>query len=120
MQKVKDSHWNGAIFAAAGIERIGLRPQNAINLHWMLPAPAQGAIMVVCREDDTTILQQCSLLNDADTALCTKAERDFLRALMGGCSTPIGALAQLEDKHLLFKGNIFRPMAGKKRLLKSA
>jgi len=109
MQKVKDSNWNGAIFAAAGIERIGLRPSNAIDLHWMLPAAAQGAIMVVCREEDTTVLEQCALLNDVDTAVCTRVERDFLRALMGGCSTPIGALAEIEDKNLLFKGNILSP-----------
>src|SRR4051812_13940349 len=109
MQKVRDSNWNGAIFAAAGIERIGLRPANAINLNWMLPAPAQGAIMVVCREEDKAVLEQCTLLNDLDTDVCTKVERDFLRSLMGGCSTPIGALAQIEDGDLLFKGNILSP-----------
>ena len=109
MQKVANSNWNGAIFAAAGIERIGLRPANAIDLHWMLPAPAQGAIMVVYREEDKNVLAQCALLNDVDTAVCTKIERDFLRALMGGCSTPIGALAQIENGDLLFKGNILSP-----------
>jgi hydroxymethylbilane synthase len=109
MQKVADSNWDGAIFAAAGIERIGLRPANAIDLHWMLPAPAQGAIMVVCREADTTILEQCALLNDETTAVCTKVERDFLRALMGGCSTPIGALAIIEGEELVFTGNILSP-----------
>src|SRR5258705_700590 len=46
LQKVKDNNWQGAIFAAAGLERINLRPQNCIELDWMLPAPAQGAIMV--------------------------------------------------------------------------
>src|SRR6478752_7363780 len=109
MQKVANSNWNGAIFAAAGIERIGLRPANAIDLNWMLPAPAQGAIMVVCREEDKAVLEQCALLNDVNTAMCTKVERDFLRALMGGCSTPIGALAQIEGGDLLFKGNILSP-----------
>ena len=46
LQKLQDNPWNGAIFAAAGIGRIGLRPENAINLDWMIPAPAQGAIMI--------------------------------------------------------------------------
>ena len=40
LQKLADSHWNGAIFAAAGLERIGLRPAQSIDLNWMLPAPA--------------------------------------------------------------------------------
>ena len=46
LQKVEDNDWNGAIFAAAGLERIGIRPEDAIDLSWMIPAPAQGAIMI--------------------------------------------------------------------------
>ena len=43
MQKLKDNNWNGAIFAAAGLERINLKPSEFVNLDWMIPAPAQGA-----------------------------------------------------------------------------
>jgi len=50
LQKLQDNDWNGAVFAAAGLERIGKRPKGAINLSWMIPAPAQGAIMVACLE----------------------------------------------------------------------
>ncbi|MBI1781075.1 MAG: hydroxymethylbilane synthase [Sphingobacteriales bacterium] len=106
LRKVEESNWNGAIFAAAGLERINLRPENSIELDWMLPAPAQGAIMVVCKEEDEHSLTACSHFNDADTALCTKIERDFLRTLLGGCSTPISALAEINNDIVHFKGNI--------------
>ena len=106
MNKVEQSNWNGAIFAAAGLERIGLRPQNSIDLNWMLPAPAQGAIMVVCREDDTYSLNASKALNDNETVLCTKIERDFLKTLLGGCSTPISALAQVIEGQIYFNGNV--------------
>lgn len=106
LRKLNESNWHGAIFAAAGLERISLRPENSIDLEWMLPAPAQGAIMMVCREGDDHAFESCQSFNDADTALCTKIERDFLRALMGGCSTPISAYAQIENGQILFKGNI--------------
>ncbi len=106
LRKVAESNWNGAIFAAAGLERIGLRPANSIELDWMLPAPAQGAIMVVCREEDMESKDVCTALNDTATALCTKIERDFLRALLGGCSTPISALAEWKEGSILFRGNI--------------
>jgi hydroxymethylbilane synthase len=106
LQKVKDNNWNGAIFAAAGLERINLRPANAIELDWMLPAPAQGAIMVVCRADDNNSLDACSSFHDNETTLCTGLERDFLRALMGGCATPISALAQIQNGVVVFEGNI--------------
>jgi len=106
IKKLNNSNWNGAIFAAAGLERINLRPENSIDLNWMLPAPAQGAIMVVCREEDTFSFDGCTIFNDADTALCTKLERDFLRTLLGGCSTPISALAEVKDDAIIFKGSI--------------
>ena len=107
--KVQENNWHGAIFAAAGLERIDLRPENSIDLDWMLPAPAQGAIMVVCREDDKTAQEICSQLNHADSALCTKIERDFLKALMGGCSTPISGLARIINDTVQFHGNVLTP-----------
>lgn len=106
LSKLADSNWNGAIFAAAGLDRINLRPENSIELDWMLPAPSQGAIMVVCRVEDEDILEACAKFNDEQTALCTKVEKDFLRTLMGGCSTPISGLAVIKDDKLVFKGNI--------------
>jgi hydroxymethylbilane synthase len=105
--KLASSNWQGAIFAAAGLERINKRPPHAIELEWMLPAPAQGAVMVVARESDENILAAAATLNDADTAACTKAERDFLRELLGGCFTPISALTQIKNSEIHFQGNIF-------------
>ncbi len=115
LRKVTESNWNGAIFAAAGLDRINVRPKNAIELDWMLPAPAQGAIMVVCRTSDDFCLGVCNQLNDDDTAICTKIERDFLRALLGGCTTPISALAEIKGNKIYFKGNILTP-DGKQKL----
>lgn len=109
LRKLEESNWHGAIFAAAGLERLNLRPENSIELDWMLPAPAQGAIMVVCRENDDYCLKVCNNFNDTDTALCTKIERDFLRTLLGGCSTPISALAEVKKKQIHFIGNIVSP-----------
>ncbi len=106
LRKVEESNWLGAIFAAAGLERIGLRPENAEELDWMLPAPAQGAIIVVCREQDTYAKEACAPFHDSETALCTAIERDFLRGLMGGCSTPISGLAEIDGGDVIFRGNI--------------
>jgi hydroxymethylbilane synthase len=109
LRKLAESNWSGAIFAAAGLERINLRPEKSVDLDWMLPAPAQGAIMIVCREEDGTAFESCKSFNDEHTAICTKVERDFLNTLMGGCSTPISALAKVENEKLTFEGNICTP-----------
>ena len=120
LHKVEENNWNGAMFAAAGLERINLRSANTIELDWMLPAPAQGAIMMVCRNGDDFCLNACHHFNDADTALCTKIERDFLRALYGGCSTPISALAVIKNDVVYFKGNILSPDGKEKAEMESS
>ncbi len=98
LQKVADSNWGGAIFAEAGLERINLKPEKAIILDWMIPAPAQGAMMVVCNADDFFSLDAVSQLNHIETEICTYIERQFLRTLEGGCTAPIGAIATYNEK----------------------
>jgi hydroxymethylbilane synthase len=109
LRKLQENNWQGAIFAAAGLERIQLRPENSVDLDWMLPAPAQGAIMVACRLDDNFAFESCQPFNDEPTALCTKIERDFLKILLGGCSTPISAFAEIKNEEVHMKGNITSP-----------
>src|SRR5690554_1580566 len=106
MQKLKDNNWNGAIFAAAGLERINLKPSEFINLDWMIPAPAQGAMLVVAMYDDDFSLDALAHLNDVESEITTYIERQFLRTLEGGCTAPIGAIAQYSehDDTLYFKG----------------
>ena len=106
LRKLQEENRDAIVVAQAGLERINLRPENSIVLDWMLPAPAQGAIMVVCRDEDRIAMEGCQHFNDEETALCTKIERDFLRALLGGCSTPISALAVIKDNQINFQGNI--------------
>ncbi|NLR66159.1 hydroxymethylbilane synthase [Chitinophaga varians] len=106
LQKLAAENWDGAIFAVAGLERINVRPSNSIDLDWMLPAPAQGAVVAVCREDDTFCREACAAFNDTETALATFIEREFLRTLMGGCTTPISAYAQIQNNTVHFSGEL--------------
>lgn len=107
LQKLTDNPWNGAIFAAAGLERINKLPEKHLVLDWMLPAPAQGAIVVVVREDNVALQKKLLPLHDDYTYIATQLERDFLRALEGGCTAPIGAFAEFKDKKLYFKGGLW-------------
>src|SRR6478736_9569313 len=100
LKKLAAENWDAAIFAQAGVERIGLRPETSIVLDWMLPAPSQGAIMIVCKSEDQYSRDACVALNDDETSMCTHEEKAFLRTLMGGCSTPISALATIENEQM--------------------
>ena len=73
----------------------------------MLPAPAQGAIVVTVREDKPEMQNYLVPLHDDYTYVATQLERDFLRALEGGCTAPIGAFAEFKDNKLHFKGGLW-------------
>lgn len=104
LKKLENSNWVGAIFAEAGLKRLDILPENTINLEWMIPAPAQGAIMITAMETDEFSRKACAKLNDEETALCTTIERTFLNKLEGGCTAPIGAFAYFEENTIRFKG----------------
>ena len=117
MQKLHDNDWSGAVFAAAGLERINLKPENYINLDWMIPAPAQGAMVVVAMQEDAFSLDALSQLNDIETEIVTYIERQFLKTLEGGCTAPIGALARYneEEDTIHFQGVLFS-LDGKEKI----
>ena len=107
LRKLQTSDWDGAIFAQVALERLAISTEQVEPLTSVLPAPAQGALMVVCRLEDEHIAQQLTLLNDRTTEICTSLERDFLRQLEGGCTAPIGALAQCQGTTVHFSGGLY-------------
>ena len=115
MQKLNESEWNGAVFAAAGLERIGLKPEKFIPLDWMIPAPAQGAMVIVAMANDEFCKQAAAELNDLETDISTYIERQFLKTLEGGCTAPIGAFAKFIEDTIEFKGALFS-LDGKQKL----
>lgn len=120
LQKLQDNNWHGAIFAAAGLERIHIKPESYITLDWMVPAPAQGAMLVVVNEHNEHAKKAVAKLNDKKTATCVQIERDFLRTLEGGCTAPIGALAKYKNSYEIeFHGALFS-LDGKKKLEEKA
>jgi hydroxymethylbilane synthase len=115
LQKLRDNPWNGAIFAKAGLERIQVLPENHIDLDWMIPAPAQGAMVVVTMENDALSTEAVQKLNDFPTEIGTHIEREFLQVLEGGCTAPIGALATLDQESIRFEG-ILLSLDGKQKI----
>ena len=109
LRKLAESNWDGAVFAAAGLIRLELDRLITHRIEWMLPAPAQGAMAVMIREDDRRIRDATQQINDPVTALCTSIERDVLHDLEGGCSAPVGALAVADRKRIHLRVNTVYP-----------
>ncbi|HLG09003.1 MAG TPA: hydroxymethylbilane synthase [Gaiellaceae bacterium] len=97
VRKVREGEYDAVVLAAAGVRRLGLE---GVVSEWlpattMLPAPGQGALAVQCRAGDDRVLALVAAIDDLSTRAETEAERSFLRALGGGCSAPVGALAEI-------------------------
>jgi len=107
LNKVNTNPWLGGIFALAGLERLEIKDLEIEVLDWMLPAPAQGAVVVVAKSGRTDLKEVLALINHSNTALEAQLEREFLRQLEGGCSSPIGAIAKVNGEEVVFKGGLF-------------
>jgi hydroxymethylbilane synthase len=93
LAKVADGALEGVVLATAGLERLGRTDAIREALDF-LPAPAQGALGVQARADRADVREALGALHDPLAAACTTAERALLHTLGGGCSVPVGALAE--------------------------
>lgn len=102
LKKLDSGVFDAIVVAAAGILRMGWgeRITEYLPINISLPAVGQGALCIECREGDRAILEPVRWLDHAETGICIKAERAFLRRLEGGCQVPIGAYATIAPNRL--------------------
>ncbi|MDZ4860273.1 MAG: hydroxymethylbilane synthase [Candidatus Hydrogenedentes bacterium] len=102
LRKIADGEVDAAVLAYAGIVRIGRRDaiRSAIPETVMVPAPAQGALGIEVRDEDTRVLAYCSRIHNDRASAEVTAERACLSMLEGGCQVPIGALARVHQDEL--------------------
>ena len=120
LRKFAKGQWHAVILARAGLERLGLFTEKngiifgAIEFagallpqEIFLPAGGQGAIAVQMRSDDDDVRMLVEAVNDLDTRLCLRAEREFLRHLHGDCNQPVGVLAVVNEIGMKLRAQIF-------------
>ena len=100
LRKLAAGEVDALVLAMAGLSRLGLLDGAVTPLEpsLLLPAPAQGVLAVECRIDDPVTAAQLRTLDHAPTRAVAIAERGFLAGLDAGCSTPVGALAELSEE----------------------
>jgi hydroxymethylbilane synthase len=89
---------DAVVLAKAGLMRLELGEAitETFELDRMLPAPAQGAMAIQCREEDRDLILRLSVLNHLSSRLAVDAERAMLHELGGGCSVPVGGVATVD------------------------
>ncbi len=98
IRKVRSGELDAVVLARAGLARIGRLDEvsEVLDPLQMLPAPGQGALAIECRSDDP-LRERLAALDDPHTRATVVAERAVLATLEGGCSAPIGALAEVVE-----------------------
>jgi hydroxymethylbilane synthase len=114
---------DATILAAAGLARLGFKITDAgrlagetvpagilaaiLEMDEMLPCVGQAAIGLEVRDGDDRIAALCRELNDEATFQCVTAERSFLRAMGGGCQSPVAAFARIDGTEIELKAVSF-------------
>jgi hydroxymethylbilane synthase len=111
LRKLDEGGYDAIILATAGLKRLGFddRITSYIETEQSLPAIGQGAIGIECRVDDERVNALIAPLNDAETAICLKAERAMNHRLMGGCQVPIAGFSVLNHDKLFMRGLVGEP-----------
>jgi hydroxymethylbilane synthase len=128
LRKLAENDWRAIVLARAGLERLGLSPgRNEIRFDGrtffaellpseiFLPAGGQGIIALQIRSEDRTAKEIVHLVNDHETFLCLRAEREFLRLLHGDCNSPVGVLATVQYGKMKLRGQLFEQGLGAPR-----
>lgn len=95
LRKGREGQYDAICLAVAGLNRLGLQDNitEILDPDWFTPDPGQGALAIEARLGDRRVRDWLLPLDDAIATANVTAERAFLRAIGGGCKTPIGALA---------------------------
>jgi hydroxymethylbilane synthase len=108
IRKVTSGEIDAVVLAYAGINRLGRINEitDVLDPELVLPAPAQGALAIECRADDSALIGLIGGLDDAETRAAVVAERSLLAALEAGCSAPVGAFARIEKDQVHLDGAV--------------
>ena len=111
LRKWREGQYDAICLAVAGLNRLGLQENIAeiLDPDWFTPDPGQGALAIEARRDDNDTRRLLNAVHDIEAHNVTRAERRFLRAIGGGCKTPMGALATSYGKMLSLTGMVAAP-----------
>lgn len=103
MRRLDEGRHDALVLAAAGLNRLGFqsRISCALPFEACVPAPGQGIVAVEIRADDHRARAIVERINDPHGADALVAERELVRALGGGCQTPIGAVASVGEDGMM-------------------
>ncbi len=108
LRKLKEGQYDAIILAYIGLKRLDLIKDIPYTqkLEFMIPPMGQAALGIEIVEGDDFLKEVANALNDKDTFICTKVERDFISKIGAGCSAPVAVNAKIEGNKIAVKALI--------------
>jgi len=112
LRKLADGEYDAIILAYVGMKRLGLLESVPyavpISDDIMIPPSGQASLGIEII-DDPEVAKIAETLNDPDSALAAKIERDFVARLEGSCQVPIAVNAKVTDTKVLVRAQVGLP-----------
>jgi len=104
LAKLDNGEYSALILAQAGLNRLSLqhRISRVFTVDEMIPSASQGILAVQGRADEDYSYLKTFHSKESETV--SKAERQFLKTLSGGCSSPVAVYGQLINNEILLTG----------------
>ncbi len=104
IRKVYDGEFDGVVLAQAGISRLGLDVKfQRLPMDTFPPSPGQGALGIVSRKDNVSLIELLKKIEDSETRNAVEAERSLSMFVDSGCRFPVGAFAHKDNDRLKLK-----------------
>ena len=108
LRKLETEGYDGTLLAAAGLKRLDMAHVigKYFSVDEIIPAAGQGILAVQGRKDARW--EWMDQINDRDARAAAEAERQFIRAVGGDCTSPCAAHAQIHGSELKLTGLYYR------------
>ena len=99
--KLRDEDYDAIMIAKAGVNRLAIDLSEfhveVIDPVEIVPAPAQGALAIQIRDNDTELAALLQQIHHTETAEEIAVERKVLNLFEGGCHMPLGCYCKKEN-----------------------
>ena len=111
LRKLSEGQYDAIILAYIGLARLDLLKDIPFveKLDFMIPPMGQAALGIEIVSDNELMREVAMSLNDADSYLCTKLERDFVAKIGAGCSAPVAVNAVISGDTISIKAMLGYP-----------
>jgi len=111
LRKLKEGQYDAIILAYIGLYRLDLLKDIPYveKLDFFIPPMGQAALGIEIVSANDRIREIAMTLNDENSFICTKIERDFVSAIGAGCSAPVAVNAIISGNDITVKAMLGYP-----------